>query len=81
MSGKIPSAIQFTALIQFYKKAQSAVMAQMSQLKGCSSANPSKFIMLQFAMSNVTQVGSSISNIISQVNSVINHAVQNQITH
>jgi hypothetical protein len=43
-----------------------------------STATPGSFILLQFQMSQVTQMGESISNLISQVNSVINSAVRNQ---
>jgi hypothetical protein len=45
-----------------------------------SSATPGSFILLQFQMSQVTQMGESISNLISQVNTVISHAIQNQKT-
>jgi hypothetical protein len=54
----------------------------MSQVKNLASklsqATPGSFILLQFQMSQITQVGESISNLIAQVNSVINHAVGNQ---
>jgi len=43
-----------------------------------SSATPGKFLMIQFAMANVAQVGESISNLLSQVNSVIGNAIRNQ---
>jgi hypothetical protein len=43
-----------------------------------SAATPGKFLLLQFSMSQVTQVGDSISNLISQVNSMINNSVRNQ---
>jgi hypothetical protein len=35
-------------------------------------------LLIQFSMSQLTQIGESISNMISQVNSVINYAVRNQ---
>jgi recombinational DNA repair protein RecR len=78
----INTTLTFTTLIRAYKVLQSQLVAQIRALtsKGLSSANPSAFILLQFQMSQVTQVGESISNLISQVNSVINNSVRNQKT-
>ena len=73
------TTLSFSSLISAYKKLQSGLVSQVRALASkMSSANPGQFILLQFQMSQVTQVGESISNLISQVNSVINHAVQNQ---
>ena len=73
------TTLSFTSLIASYKKLQSGLVSQVRNLASkMSSANPGQFILLQFQMSQVTQVGESISNLIAQVNSVINHAVQNQ---
>jgi hypothetical protein len=73
--------ITFYTLINKYMKLQSAVT---SMVRDCaskiSSATPGKFLLLQFAMSQVTQIGDSISNLISQVNSVISNAIKNQRT-
>ena len=71
--------LSFTNLISKYRQLQSGLVEQVRRLsQNISSANPGKFILIQFQMSQVTQIGESISNLISQVNSVINHAVQNQ---
>lgn len=71
--------LSFTNLISKYRQLQSGLVDQVRRLsQNISSANPGKFILIQFQMSQVTQIGESISNLISQVNSVINHAVQNQ---
>ncbi|MEN9654623.1 MAG: hypothetical protein RL235_735 [Chlamydiota bacterium] len=74
-------SISFSTLIKNYQKAQSrlvsAVRALASQM---SSATPGSFILLQFQMSQVTQVGESISNLIAQVNSMISAAIRNQKT-
>ncbi len=73
------TTLSFTSLIGAYKKLQSGLVSQVRQLASkISSANPGQFILLQFQMSQVTQVGESKSHLIAQVNSVINHAVQNQ---
>jgi hypothetical protein len=71
--------LSFTSLINAYKTIQSGLVRQVRALaQNPSSANPGQFILLQFQMSQVTQMGESISNLISQVNSVCNAAVRNQ---
>ncbi len=78
---KVPGVtLSFTSLISAYKKLQSGLVKQVKALaSNISSATPGSFILLQFQMSQVTQIGESISNLISQVNSVINKAISNQI--
>lgn len=79
MSMKSGVTLSFTTLIAAYRRLQSGLVDQVRRLStNISSANPGKFILIQFQMSQVTQIGESISNLIAQVNSVINHAVQNQ---
>ena len=87
MSGKpIDSApyyctITFVTLIKAYAALQSTVVQQVRTVaSSISSATPGKFLLLQFSMSQVTQIGDSISNLISQVMSVCNNAVRNQKT-
>lgn len=77
---KLPQlTLSFTTLIQQYKKLQSSLQLQVQQLaSNMSQATPGSFILIQFEMSQITQIGESISNLISQVNSVINHAVAQQ---
>lgn len=71
--------ITFHSLISGYKRLQSQLMSQVRALASkISQATPGSFILLQFQMSQITQIGESISNLIAQVNSVINHAVGNQ---
>ena len=71
--------LSFSSLISAYKRLQSGLVQQVRELaKNMSQATPGSFILLQFEMSQVTQIGESISNLISQVNSVINNAVRNQ---
>ena len=73
------ATISFKTLIQKYSQLQSKVISQVRAVaSSISSATPGKFLLLQFAMSQVTQIGSSISNLIAQVQSVINRMVQNQ---
>jgi hypothetical protein len=79
---KLPGVtITFTSLISAYRKLQSGLVNQVRNLASkISSANPGTFILLQFQMAQVTQMGESISNLISQVNTVISHAISNQKT-
>jgi hypothetical protein len=75
------ATLSFKSLISAYKKMQSGLLQQVKALASKSSqANPGQFILLQFQMSQVTQVGESISNMIAQVNAIINKTVQNQIS-
>jgi hypothetical protein len=73
------TTLSFSSLISSYKKLQSGIMTQVRSLasKMCQ-ANPGQFILLQFQMAQVTQVGESISNLIANVNTVIMNAVRNQ---
>ncbi len=71
--------ISFSTLIKQYIVLQSKVVSAVRSVASrISQATPGKFLLLQFQMSQVTQIGESISNIISQVQSVINMSVRNQ---
>ncbi len=71
--------LTFNTLINKYSELQSKVLAKVREVASrISVATPGKFLLLQFAMSQVTQIGDSISNLVSQVQSVINNAVRNQ---
>ncbi len=73
--------ITFNTLIKNYIKMQSQVLSLVRKVSSHSSqATPGKFLMLQFQMSNVAQVGSSISNLLAQVNTVISKTISNQKT-
>ncbi len=74
-SGTITFATLIKQFIALQSKVVSAVRAVASRI---SQATPGKFLLLQFQMSQVTQIGDSISNLVSQVMSVINNAVRNQ---
>ena len=73
------SKLTFYTLIRKYSYLQAQVVCQVRSVASrLSAATPGKFLLLQFSMSQVTQVGDSISNLISQVNSMINNSVRNQ---
>jgi len=81
MQDKNTARLTFTTLIKKYVNLQSDTVKKIQSLaSSISSASPGKFLLAQFAMSQVTQIGDSISNLIAQVNTVINKAVQNQRT-
>lgn len=73
--------LSFHSLISAYKRLQDNLVKQVRNLASkMSQATPGSFILLQFEMSQVTQMGESISNLISQVNTVISNAIRNQKT-
>jgi len=73
------ASITFHTLISNYIKLQSGVVSAVRNIASHpSTATPGKFLLLQFMMSQVTQVGESISNLVSQVMSVINMSIRNQ---
>lgn len=77
--GAHPVSLTFYTLIKKYSALQAEVVSQVRNVASrLSAATPGKFLLLQFSMSQVTQVGDSISNLISQVNSMINNSVRNQ---
>lgn len=72
-------ALNLSDLIKGYASLQNQVVSMVNNLaSSISSANPAQFLLVQFGMSQVNQVGQSISNIIYQVNSVCMAAVRNQ---
>jgi hypothetical protein len=73
------TTLSFNSLISAYKKLQSGVMQQVKNLASkMDEQNPGAFILLQFQMAQVNQIGDTISNLIANVNKVISNAVQNQ---
>ena len=71
--------LSFGDLIKSYNNVQSQLTQQVKHLASHpSNAQPGRFLLLQFQMSQVTQIGDSISNLISQVQSMINVSVRNQ---
>ncbi len=68
--------LNFSSIIKSYKTLQSKLSSKIKKLaSNMSTANPGAFILLQFQMAQVSQVGDSISNLIAKVNSVIQNAV------
>ncbi len=73
--------LSFNTLLNKYVSLQTKVLNEVQKLaSSLCTARPGKFLLVQFYMSQVTQVGESISNMIAQVNSMINQTVRNQKT-
>jgi hypothetical protein len=73
------ATLSFGSLINQYKNIQSQLVQQVKALASRASlATPGRFLLVQFQMSQVTQIGDSISNLIAAVQSMINQAVRNQ---
>jgi hypothetical protein len=76
---KIEATLSFQTLINKYIELQSRVVSMVRYLSSSiSQATPGRFLLLQFAMSQVAQIGESISNLIAQVQAMISQAVRNQ---
>lgn len=74
-------ALVFKELVLVYSHLQSAILKQVKSVaSSLSAATPGKFLLLQFGMAQVTQVGDTLSNLISQVNSMCATCVRNQKT-
>ncbi|MES2199650.1 MAG: hypothetical protein V4489_05745 [Chlamydiota bacterium] len=77
-TSSVYATISFTTLIKQYITLQSQVVSQVRSVASrISAATPGKFLLLQFSMSQVTQVGETLSNLVGQVNSVIKSIVGN----
>lgn len=66
-------------LIKGYAAVQANVVAQMQALGSDATGDnltPGKFMLLQMQVAQVTQVGDSVSAVISQINSVTNTAIR-----
>ena len=63
MGSPHPVSLTFYTLIKKYSALQAQVVSQVRNVASkLSSATPGKFLLLQFSMSQVTQVGDSINN-------------------
>ena len=70
--------INFKQLLARYSAMQKSVMNAFSNIGLGSGVNPVQFLMLQFTVTQLSQVGDSVSNIISSINSMINNSIRNQ---
>jgi hypothetical protein len=71
------ATLSLATLMDAYVKLQSCVISQVRNVASqISAATPGKFLLLQFSMSQVTQVGESMSNLVSTVNQLIGSMVR-----
>jgi hypothetical protein len=71
-------SINFTSLINIYASLQKQVVSMIKQTaKNTSSATPGKFLLIQFQLSQTTQIGDSISNMMSSISSMVNNSIRN----
>lgn len=71
--------IEFSNIVAGYNKMQTRVLSQVNAVASLvSKASPGSFLLLQFSMGQVTQIGDSISNLISLIQGMMNTAVRNQ---
>lgn len=70
--------LSFTTLINEYAKVQQKVLDKVKEVASrMSVATPGKFLLLQFGMSQVSQIGQSISNMVGQVQATIMNTIRN----
>lgn len=70
--------VTFNELIARYNTIQAALVEKVKALgSNMDSTNPGAFILIQFEMAQVTQVGESISNLVSQLNGCISATIRN----
>jgi hypothetical protein len=76
---EIPKIVNYDDLIKKYEQAQADLMIQMEEASKHIScgAQAGQFLILQFKMGSLTQIGESISNMISQLCSIINNSIRN----
>ncbi len=71
------ATLSLATLMDAYVELQSTVISQVRTVASqISQATPGKFLLLQFSMSQVTQVGESMSNLVSTVNQLIGSMVR-----
>jgi len=77
--GRYDTKLSLSDLIVAYASLQNQVLDQINSLaSSMSTADPGEFLLAQFGMSQVNQIGQTISNMIYQVNSVIMNTIRNQ---
>ena len=71
------SSINFSKLISMYNKLQSQVVSMINKTAQGSSATPGKFLLIQFQLSQTTQIGDSISNMMSSIAGMVANSIRN----
>lgn len=70
--------INFNDMIKKYTNAQAQVASLVNSLaKHMTQVSPGQFLLLQFQMGNLTQIGDGISNMMSSINGIAKNAISN----
>lgn len=70
--------IIFGDMIQKYTDLQKKVATLVTSLaKNSSNVQPGSFLLLQFKMGNLSQIGDSISNVVSSLNAIAKNSISN----
>jgi len=70
--------ITFNTMIQNYTDVQKKVAQLVTSLsKNNTNVQPGKFLLLQFQMGNLSQIGDSISNVVSSLNGIAKNSISN----
>ena len=75
---ELPSVkVALTEVIDNYSALQSKLVGQVNALAAeTNTAEPGKFLEVQFQMAQVSQIGDTISTMVSQANQVIGKTIQ-----
>ena len=74
------AVLSFETLVKSYAAMQSNMVSRLQSLsQSIETASPGEFLLAQFSMAQVSQIGDSISNLIAQGNKICNTSVQNQL--
>ena len=78
MSGQDGIHLYFKQMIDNYNTAQKKVANLVMCLSSkMTSVSPGQFLMLQFQVGNLTQIGDSISNVVSSLNGIAKNSISN----
>lgn len=68
----------FTSMINWFKKREADLADSLEAIAAAASAaTPGEFLLLQFEMASVTQMGDSIANLMAQLNNLIANSIRN----
>ncbi len=69
--------IDISKMLSQYNVLLKSVANLVACASNSSNAQPGKFLLIQFQLSQATQIGDSISNLLSSLNSCASNAIRN----
>ena len=72
-----PTTFNLVCMMNKYNSLLNSVSSLIKCATNSSSASPGKFLVIQFQLSQATQIGDSISNVLSSLNSCASNAIRN----